>query len=211
MTRNNYHKMKFRKIKSSGNSKEFHETLKKRNNLLKKDYGCNGIIISAPHHSPKGLENIAGGTRPADNNTGYVARNIADHCKGQLVIATRATEDPNKTEGTFHKHTVGKSPNVYVEIHGHVSANYDIEISCGAESHTEHSEKLAGKVKQYLANIATNVEMSKPEMAERLRNLTVCGNYEDIKMKANGTKTITDARNVFFEPTQYMNSYMPQI
>lgn len=198
----NYFKMKVNNVEEDGDSEEFHQALKKRNNLIKKKFGNNDIVIAAPHHAPKGQDKLPSG-RVADNNAGYFARNVADHIRGKLVVGTKANKDPNKTNGTYHKHTVGAKPKVLVEIHGHKGGRnrpYDVEISCGAISHTKHAERIASRIKHYLKKIAQNISSEDGKMAQSLRNLTVNGNYNEIIMKASNTKSIADARREHIMP-----------
>lgn len=186
-----YHKLEYHLTNASGSSKEFHNLLTSKNTLIKKVYGQNNIIISAPHHAKKGVDHIANGSRPADNNTGYIARNIADHLKSTMLVVSEASVDPNKTNGTYYKHTVDSKPNVLTEIHGHLSGNYDIEVSCGSEKLSIYSEVLAEKIEYYLNQIANG--LNDEDLAEELRNITICGEYNKIKMKASHTKTIQEA------------------
>lgn len=197
MPKNKYFKMKVNR-QDSAYSNEFHDALKKRNNLIETKFGANEIIVAAPHNAPKGENTIAKGKRPADNNTAYVARNIADHCRGQLIVATRANRDPNKLEGTYLKHTIDTSPEIFVEIHGHKGGKkrpFGVEVSCGSKNLSSYSEHLAKKIKNQLKNISSKIKNQEPEIASKLKKLRVSGNYDRITLTGQDSKSIKNARS----------------
>lgn len=98
-----------------------------------------GVAIGAPHH----------GTRPnvgADLGTGPIATALATALNGRLVVVSdlRRTVDVNKNPiglGRLVRHHARRYqnelfhhlPQLLIEIHGHVSGQYDIEITTGFE------------------------------------------------------------------------------
>lgn len=138
------------------------------------------IVIGAPHHAPGGVETLPC-SRPADQNTGLLATRLARLLESPVVIAVNATSDPNKRMDTGYSKAVRQlAPKFLVEIHGHGGdkAKTDIEISAGGPGLNQKSTLLASVL---------NTELEKHP---QLRDLTVCGDFQEIYYKATKTATI---------------------
>jgi len=95
------------------------------------------IVIGAPHH----------GTRPnvdADLGTGTIALALASRLKARAVIVSdlRRTVDVNKNPANMRKSVIHHAiryqnemfadlPQLVIEIHGHVSGQYPVEVTSG--------------------------------------------------------------------------------
>ena len=101
--------------------------------------GSHTIVVGAPHH----------GTRPnvdADKATGPIARELAKQLDARQVIVSdmRHTVDVNKNplgiKKSVRRHALRYQneifrglPSLVIEIHGHVSGQYPIELTSGFE------------------------------------------------------------------------------
>jgi hypothetical protein len=181
--------------------REFHELLTNRNQLVKKRFGENEIVVAAPHHTPKGIDRMPVG-RPGDENAGYTARNVADYLKGMMVVAANADYDPNKEPGTYETETFDSNPKIIIETHGHggTRTKNDIEISCGSSDMSLHSIKLAQRIKHYLIKIADQIKDGNPSLASELKDLKVEGDFKKIYFKAADTRSLAEAREKGITP-----------
>ncbi len=173
----------------------FHRMLREKNHLIKKAFGTNQVVVAAPHHTPKGVDKMPTG-RAGDENAGYLARNVADHLKGTMVVAANAEYDPNKEPGPYESHIVTDQAKVIVETHGHAGSRTrnDIEISCGTKELNKYSKELAEKIRQYLLKIADKIRSESPGVARELRGLIVEGDFDKIYFKASNTRSLQEAR-----------------
>ncbi|MBA3046097.1 MAG: hypothetical protein FP824_07775 [Euryarchaeota archaeon] len=144
--------------------------------LLTIEFGTEPIVIGAPHHTLGGTAKMVCG-REGDENTGYLALILAEHLRGQCIIAHNYWLDPNKICNDYLHFIKLKNPQNLIEIHGHGgSAKSYIEISCGTEELSDRSEKLAEFI---------NDEIRILEKIDSFWNdVSVCGTFSEIKYKA---------------------------
>lgn len=138
------------------------------------------IIIGAPHHAPAGVKKLRC-NRVSDQNTGYIALELANELESTAVISTNASVDPNKKFSTSYAKTLLEmSPNYLIEIHGHGSgkANFDIEISAGSNSKNNWSILLADELSNQLKKYLT------------FKKFSVSGDFQNIFFKATQTATM---------------------
>jgi hypothetical protein len=145
------------------------------------------IIIGAPHHTVGGIKNMPCPEHTdGDENTGFIARNIAERLKVHSIIACNYQIDPNKSLSTdYSNHIVRLGPKFLIEIHGHGAKkidNYSIEISSGRKDRNEFSKQFANTVKD------------KFQYHEILKTFKISGNFHLIHFKATKTATIIDDR-----------------
>ena len=177
----------------------FHDLLTKHDQLLTTRFGYNRLIVAAPHHTPKGVENLPCG-RWGDENAGYLARNVADHLGATMVVAANANYDPNKAAGDYESLTVCCDPQVFVETHGFgygygkPMTQNDIEISCGTPEFNAQAMHLAERMRFYLAKVSKRIASNDPQTAEELISLKVEGDYGNIYFKAKQTRSLSKAR-----------------
>ncbi|MBC8489713.1 MAG: hypothetical protein H8D45_27150 [Bacteroidetes bacterium] len=153
------------------------------------------IVIGSPHHAPGGVENLPCKEHPdADENSGIIARRVAEKLRASSIIACNYHIDANKNLGTDYSLQIAKwKPKYLIEIHGHSGkktgnhrhrktgekAKTRIEISSGSESRNELSKKFA------------SVLQKKLEQNPELKTLTVYGDFNEIRFTASKTATIT--------------------
>ncbi len=140
------------------------------------------IVIGVPHHAPAGVETLPCPKHPvADENAGFIGEYIADALEVASVIACNYPIDPNKEMFTdYSQIIISLKPQFLIEIHGHSkgSTNFDVEISSG---------KRSDQKSQLFANAIT----TESQRIDALKDITVSGDFEKIKLKANKSKTIT--------------------
>lgn len=111
--------------------------------LLIEEKAKKNILIGAPHHAPGGEKNMpCPEYTDADENTGFIARRIAEHINASSIIACNYRIDPNKNVRTDYALQVSQGmPAFLVEIHGHRARKKEnprkpddmtIEISSGS-------------------------------------------------------------------------------
>jgi hypothetical protein len=153
-------------------------------------YPCVGryhdIVIGVPHHAPAGTPRLPCPDHPdADENAGHIGIRIARQLECCSVIACNSTTDANKTlHNEYSDHIAKWSPKFLIEIHGHgmkQTAN-DVEISCGSESKTKHSEFIADKLAEMINEDA------------EFGDISICGRFSEIYFKATKAVTINDSR-----------------
>jgi len=144
------------------------------------------LVVGVPHHAPAGTPCLPCPEHSdSDENTGFLGRYLADRLGCSSIIACNATIDANKhLQSDYTMQIAQWQPKVLIEIHGHgkVRTPYDVEISCGSDAFTAHSEELAAAIKRQCKAEAD------------LADVSVCGCFADIYFKATKTLTITDAR-----------------
>jgi hypothetical protein len=153
-------------------------------NLIIEERERKDIVIGAPHHTPGGIEKMPCKTHEAgDENTGFIARKLADMLHASSVIACNYPIDPNKSLGTDYSIQIVQWKTKYlIEIHGHgarrVSDNL-IEVSSGSTKRNDSSMRFAETLKNNLNEYPT------------LKDYDVMGDITKIHFKAKSSATIT--------------------
>ena len=142
------------------------------------------IIIGAPHHTLGGIKNMPCPEHTdGDENTGFIARQIAEKLNLSSIIACNYTIDPNKNLRTDYSIRISKwNPKFLIEIHGHGAkkvADKVIEISSGSNDRNNISTQFAEKLNEKLNKI------------DNLSDHSVNGDFNTIYFKAKNTATIT--------------------
>lgn len=151
------------------------------------------IVIAAPHHAPGGEEFMPCQEHPdADENTGFIARRIAERLNSSSIIACNYRIDPNKNLRTDYALQISQwMPTFLIEIHGHGARKKDnprkpddvtVEISSGSAEKNELSMAFAQLLQQ------------KFNAHDQLSRYTVCGDFTTIYFAAKQTATIVDDR-----------------
>lgn len=148
------------------------------------------IVVGVPHHAPAGITTLPCSEHPdADENAGFIGRNIAEQLSCCSIIACNYTIDVNKFFRTDYTMQIARwNPKVLIEIHGHggEKAKSDIEISSGRLDDDKFSKTLADNLAILLSTT--------PE----LKGITVCGEYNKIYFQASNAVTISDGRWVSY-------------
>lgn len=162
-------------------------TNKTQTSLVSDQREKSDIVIGAPHHAIGGVDELpCNPRRPADENTGFIAKGLADALGASVVIACNATVDPNKSmETEYSKQIISFKPKLLIEIHGHSGKkvpNNIIEVSSGSKEMNIHSELFSSILQTRLGK------------SEEFRAYTVKGTFENLIFKAAGSVTITNNR-----------------
>ena len=148
------------------------------------------IVVGVPHHAPSGISTLPCDEHPnADENAGFIGRNIAERLDCCSIIACNYPIDVNKFFRTDYTMQIARwNPRVLVEIHGHGAskARSDVEISSGSSHNDKFSKVLADKLITLFSTL--------PDLKE----ITVCGEYDKIYFKASTAVTISDGRWVSY-------------
>lgn len=148
------------------------------------------IVIGAPHHTLGGVKKMPCPEHTdGDENTGFIARKIAESLNIPSVIACNYRIDPNKNLRTDYALQIAQwAPKYLIEIHGHGAKggkkpdNNTIEISSGKLERNKLSilfaETLTKKFTEH----------------QELRTYRFIGDFENIHFKASSTATIIDDR-----------------
>jgi hypothetical protein len=157
---------------------------KKDSLLLIEERDRKDIIIGAPHHSLGGIKYLpCKEHEDADENTGYIARQIARELNLSSIIACNYRIDPNKKlETDYSRVIIEWEPKYLIEIHGHGAKSADkylIEISSGNAERTTLSKKFADTL--------TN----KMVKHKSLKRFQASGDFNTIHFKAKKSATIT--------------------
>ena len=158
--------------------------------LFRVKFGKKPYIIGAPHHTPGGVKYMpCKEHKDGDENAGFLALTLAEHLRGQCIIASNYWLDANKTCNDYLLFIIQKQPKFLIEVHGHGgSANSDIEISCGTDELTDKSEELARYVYDEIKILRKNGKVF-------WNDVTVCGTFSKIKFKAQQTLSLSCARD----------------
>lgn len=145
------------------------------------------IVIGAPHHSVGGVKELPCVEHPdADENSGFIARQIAETLKLSSIIACNYRVDPNKNLRTDYSMQIAQwTPKYLIEIHGHgAKAIPDnlIEISAGSLSRNDSSKLFASTLQAKLSN---NKELNKYK---------AIGDFSTLNFKGTKSATIIDER-----------------
>lgn len=152
--------------------------------------GNSEIVIGAPHHTPGGTEIMPCPEHTdGDENTGFIARYLANNLNVPSIIAGNYRIDPNKTLTTDYSVQILKwRPKYLIEIHGHAGKGKSgrgkpkpdqntIEISSGREN-KDFSKRFADALQLRL------------ESDSRLSEVKVNGDFDQIHFQAKNTATI---------------------
>jgi hypothetical protein len=161
--------------------------------LLIEERSNKNIVIGAPHHAPGGEKDMPCPEHTdADENTGFIARRIAEQINASSIIACNYRIDPNKNLKTDYALQVSQwIPAFLIEIHGHGAKKNEnprkpddmtIEISSGSIEKNKVSMHFAQMLKQRFA------------VVEELKAYTIDGDISKIYFTAKNTATITDNR-----------------
>jgi len=145
------------------------------------------IIIGAPHHSPGGIKNLPCPEHPdADENSGFIARQIAEGLNLSSIIACNYRIDCNKIlYSDYSRQIANWTPKYLIEIHGHGAKSIPddlIEISAGKAELNEFSLKFATCLQSKMNN------------HKHLKKYKVLGDFELVYFKGTKSATITDNR-----------------
>lgn len=138
------------------------------------------VVVGAPHHAPAGVRCLKC-NRPADQNTGLIAWEVAHALGAPFVIATNAEVDPNKSLTSKYSAAVrGFGPRFLLEIHGHGmrNVNFDVEVSAGSVGRSEYAVNFATAL--------SNAMRADPELSA----LSVSGDFRSIRFRATRTATM---------------------
>lgn len=155
--------------------------------LLTEERERKDIVIGAPHHSVGGVKNLPCLEHPdADENSGFIARQIAETLKLSSIIACNYRVDPNKNLRTDYSMQIAQwTPKYLIEIHGHgAKAIRDnlIEISAGSLTRNDFSKLFASTLQ---AKLSSNAE---------LKNYVATGDFSNLHFKGTKSATIIDER-----------------
>jgi hypothetical protein len=145
------------------------------------------VLIAAPHHAPVEVQTLPCESHPsADENTGWIAYELASLLRCNCLIAGNYYLDSNKHKTTdYFRKIEAVQPKILIEIHGHgsVSAKFDIEISCGSREKSHLSQRMATQLAKSFSN------------HPNLRDYTISGDFDQIHLRA--TKSITINTNAW--------------
>ncbi len=147
----------------------------------------NMIVIGAPHHTVGGVKNMPCPEHTdGDENTGFIALQLAQLIRSSSIIACNYRIDPNKSLTTDYSTQIIKwKPKYLIEIHGHGARKVDnlcIEVSSGKIERNEISRTFATILKAKFSDHPI------------LRQYKVCGDFHHVYFKAAKTATIIDDR-----------------
>lgn len=145
------------------------------------------IVIGAPHHTLGGVKQMPCPEHMfGDENTGFIARRIAEIMNISSVIACNYRVDSNKNLRTDYSLQIAQwSPQYLIELHGHGAQKISddtIEISSGIKERNEKSKFFAEILKSKFNNINS------------LKRFYINGDFFTIHFKAAKTSTIIDSR-----------------
>ena len=140
------------------------------------------VLVAAPHHAPLEIQTLPCASHPtADENTGWIAFELASQLNCSCLIAGNYYLDPNKYKTSdYFKKIESVQPKILIEIHGHgnVSAKFDIEISCGSREKNHLSQQMASQLSAVFSNHLS------------LRDYTISGDFDQIHLRATKSLTI---------------------
>ncbi len=155
--------------------------------LLTEERERKDIVIGAPHHSVGGVKNLPCVEHPnADENSGFIARHIAEALKISSIIACNYRVDPNKNLRTDYSMQIAQwAPKYLIEIHGHgaksISDNL-IEITAGSLTRNDFSQLFASNLQTKLSSY------------EELNKYVALGDFRKLYFQGTKSATITDER-----------------
>jgi hypothetical protein len=145
------------------------------------------IVIGAPHHSVGGVKKLPCAEHPdADENSGFIARQIAETLKLSSIIACNYRVDPNKNLRTDYSMQIAQwTPKYLIEIHGHGAKSINdnlIEITAGSLTRNNFSKLFASTLQ---AKLSSN---------EEFKNYIALGDFSKLHFKGTKSATIIDER-----------------
>ncbi len=145
------------------------------------------IVIGAPHHSVGGVKNLPCLEHPdADENSGFIARHIAEALQLSSIVACNYRIDPNKNLRTDYSMQIAQwTPKYLVEIHGHGAKSVSdslIEITAGSSTRNDFSKLFAATLQ---TKLSSNEELKKYE---------AIGDFSRLHFKGTKSATIVDER-----------------
>ncbi len=148
------------------------------------------IVVAAPHHTPGGNKNMPCPEHTdGDENTGIIARMLAETLNVSSIIACNYPIDSNKSlETDYARQILQWKPKYLIEIHGHGAkggakpSDYIIEVSSGTEARETTAIEFANTLKEQL------------QIYSELENYNVKGEWDQIHFRASKTATIIDER-----------------
>ena len=155
--------------------------------LLTEERERKDIVIGAPHHSVGGVKEMPCTEHPdADENSGFIARQIAETLELSSIIACNYRIDPNKNLRTDYSMQIAQwTPKYLIEIHEHGGKKIDsnlIEISAGKVTRNEFSKLFASTLQ------------SKFSSDKVLKEYVVEGDFNKLYFKGAKAATIVDER-----------------
>lgn len=143
------------------------------------------IVIAAPHHAIGGITELPCiEHKMSDENTGFIAKSIAEELKASYLIGCNADIDYNKLEESKYCITlIDWNPRWLIEIHGHGSkkvSDKTIEISTGSRDDKENSIKFSNVLKEKINEYS------------ELEDYSVIGDFDTINFKASKTVSINN-------------------
>lgn len=163
---------------------------KSASKLLIEERANKEIVICAPHHTVGGVKFMpCPDHEDGDENTGFIAREVAERLNACSIIACNYHIDVNKDLNTEYSLQIIKwAPKYLFEIHGHGGkggkkpGQDTVEISSGKMEKNEFSKRFA---ENFQLKILKN---------DKLNGYKICGDFEKIYFKATNALTITDNR-----------------
>jgi hypothetical protein len=149
------------------------------------------IIIGAPHHALGGIKYLpCADHEDADENTGFIARQIAKALNISSLVACNYRIDPNKSLRTDYSMQIAEwKPKYLIEIHGHGAKSISkhlIEISSGNLNRNSFSQKFSKILETKLTG------------HKKLKHFRVLGDFNHLYFKGTKSATITDDRWIPF-------------
>ena len=141
------------------------------------------IVIGSPHHTPGGIEKMPCKDHEAgDENTGFIARRLAEMLNASSIIACYYQIDSNKSlETEYSLQIIQWKAKYLIEIHGHGAKaipDNRIEISSGNTGRNGKSLHFAETLKKKLNEYSL------------LKDYEVSGDINSIHFKAKKSATI---------------------
>lgn len=186
------------------------------------------IVIGSPHHAPGGVEKLKCNEHlESDENSGIIARRVAEKLHVSSIIACNYHIDANKSLGTDYSLQIIKwKPKYLIEIHGHggrIKDNHEhlntkdkaekaIEISSGSDVNNELSKKFAAVLQDKLNEnselkfLTVHGDLGKIYFKASDSATIVCGNWKALHIelppklrKRNGGKELPEIANDFID------------
>jgi len=188
------------------NNKNYHSL---KDKLYVEFFGNRKLVVSTPHHAPKGYQS----TVTYDENTDYLGALLAKELEGKFVSARELREvvdvnkdpinikDAEKKLLTLHYLNLlfENDPQFIIELHGHVGGRYDIEISTGymLDITKKHDQTLLKKLEKFKNSLKHHLD--RLYLQNNIRQFSTLGIFpvdEDVIMRATQTYTFQKIRKL---------------